>query len=146
MRTMKIWLDDTRDPNSPDEGLAMQAYMRGRPESDALGWTWIRIAADAISLLSTVDVEEISLDHDLGDTAVVGNGNEVLVWLEEAVFTNDDYWPPAIHVHSANQAARQRMDTGLESILRRLAERPDAPPDPGPRQPPKVLPTGEVIT
>lgn len=140
---MKIWLDDTRDPDSAVEGVRAQSYMRGRPESDAEGWTWIRIAADAIALLSTVEVEEISLDHDLGDSPIVGNGNQVLVWLEEAAFTNPDYWPPITHVHSGNQSARMKMDLGLAGLERRLAARGEAPP-PGPRRPPRVLPTGEV--
>ena len=141
---MKIWLDDTRDPESPVEGVRRQPYMRGRPDADAQGWTWIRTAPEAIALLSTVEVEEVSLDHDLGDGPAVGNGNQVLVWLEEASLTNDDYWPPLIHVHSGNQSAREKMDLGLEALLRRLAARGEAPP-PGPRRPPVILPTGRVF-
>ena len=45
---MKIWLDDTRDPESPVEGVRRQPYMRGRPDVDAQGWTWIRTAPEAI--------------------------------------------------------------------------------------------------
>lgn len=141
---MKIWLDDTRDPNSPVEGVIAQAYMKDRSPSDAEGWTWIRTAGEAIALLSTVQVEEISLDHDLGDNPVFGNGNQVLVWLEEAVFTNADYWPPLMHVHSGNQSAREKMDLGLQALLRRLDARGEAPP-PGPRRPPAILPTGQVF-
>ena len=141
---MKIWLDDARDPESSVEGVRAQAYMKGRPAEEAQGWTWIRTAGEAIALLCTVPVEEISLDHDLGDNPVFGNGNQVLVWLEEAVFTNGDYWPPLMHVHSGNQSAREKMDLGLDALLRRLAARGEAPP-PGPRRPPAILPTGQVF-
>lgn len=141
---MKIWLDDTRNPDSPVEGVRAQGYMRGRPDADIEGWTWIRIASDAIAILSTVEVTEISLDHDLGDHEIVGNGNEVLVWIEEAVFTNEDYWPPVLHVHSGNLSASSKMHAGVEAIEARLAARGVAAPPPGPRRPPRILPTGEV--
>src|SRR5439155_2676500 len=46
---MKVWLDDRRSPY---------------PDPDS--WTWVRTPAEAIELLKTGEVTEISLDHDLG--------------------------------------------------------------------------------
>lgn len=141
---MKIWLDDTRDPDSTVEGVRAQSYMRGRPDDECAGWHWVRTAAEAITLLSVVEVEEISLDHDLGDNPLVGNGNQVVVWLEEATVINDDYWPPVLHVHSGNPGAGDKMVMGLKSIEKHLAIRGEEPPL-GPRRPPRRLPRGEVF-
>ena len=47
---MKLWLDDERNP-----------ARFGR-----LGWTWVKTAAEAIAAIRDHDVEELSLDHDLG--------------------------------------------------------------------------------
>jgi hypothetical protein len=44
-------------------------------------------------------VEEISLDHDLGDDQK-GTGYDVLLWIEEQVFLKG-YVPPKISVRSA---------------------------------------------
>lgn len=143
---MRIWLDDTRDPTDPRQGPAAQKYMRDRPAQDALGWRWVTTAAEAIRLLSTEEVEEISLDHDLGATDPVGTGNDVLVWIEEAVFIDEGYWPPILHVHSGNQSAREKMDQGLIAIERRLADRDVAPPPPGLRRPPKNFPQGRPLS
>lgn len=84
------------------------------------GWIQVRWPDAAIALLEKGDVEEISLDHDLGDDDR-GTGNDVLNWIEEAVALRN-FKPPLIHVHTANPAARVRMEAGVTSI-RRLAER-----------------------
>ena len=69
-----------------------------------------------IELLETVQVIELSLDHDLGDDER-GTGYDVIRWLEEAVFVRG-FSPPKIHVHSANAAARLRMQAGIKVIER----------------------------
>ncbi len=97
---MKVYLDDQRTP----------------PE----GWTHVRTAQEAIEVLKTGKVTEISLDHDLGDDAA-GTGYDVVLWIEEAVFARD-FDPPAITVHSANPSGRRRMEAGVESILRIYAK------------------------
>jgi hypothetical protein len=96
---MKVFLDDER----------------AAPE----GWIPVRWPEEAIALLETGEVEDISLDHDLGDDR--RTGYDVLLWIEEAVATRG-FAPPQIMVHSANAAARQRMELAVDSI-RRLAER-----------------------
>ncbi|WP_423252381.1 cyclic-phosphate processing receiver domain-containing protein [Vibrio vulnificus] len=59
---------------------------------------------------------EISLDHDLGDDAH-GTGYDVVLWIEEAVATQD-FQPPVIRVHSANSSARQKMESRISNIKR----------------------------
>ena len=61
---MKVYLDDNRPC----------------PE----GWTLVRWPEEAITLLKTGEVTEISLDHDLGDDER-GTGNDVVLWVEEQV-------------------------------------------------------------
>jgi hypothetical protein len=58
-------------------------------------------------------VEEISLDHDLGDES--DNGYQVILWIEEAVALRQ-FVPPKIRVHSANPSARQKMESGIRNI------------------------------
>lgn len=99
---MKVYLDDERPT----------------PE----GWVRTFSAQTTIWLLETGQVTELSLDHDLGagiDEAPgyepFGNGYDVLVWLEEQVMTHG-FVPPKIHLHTANTAARLRMEQAVEAI------------------------------
>ena len=84
------------------------------------GWVQVRWPSEAIDLLKLGKVEELSLDHDLGDDQR-GTGYDVLTWIEEAVALQG-FKPPRISVHSANPAARPRMESAIASI-KRLAER-----------------------
>jgi len=93
---MKVYLDDERMP--PD------------------GWKLVRWPEEAIELLKSGIVEEISLDHDLGDDEH-GTGYDVILWIEEAVATQG-FTPPKISVHSANASARDKMNLGIRSIYR----------------------------
>jgi hypothetical protein len=93
---MKVFLDDER-PAPP-------------------GWRLVRWPEEAIELLRTGAVTELSLDHDLGDDAR-GTGYDVIVWIEVAVATRG-FAPPAITVHSANTSARVRMELGIAAIAR----------------------------
>lgn len=92
---MKIFLDDERVA----------------PE----GWTQARWPADVIRLLILGGVTHLSLDHDLGDDAHGGTGYDVLVWIEEAVVLRG-YVPPVISIHTANPAARKRMEAAMKAI------------------------------
>jgi|SRR5450631_1635999 len=93
---MKVYLDDERIAPS--------------------GWIQVRWPLEAIKLLQTGEVTELSLDHDLGDDAR-GTGNDVVIWIEEAVVTRG-FCPPTIRVHSANPSARSKMELGIQSIKR----------------------------
>ncbi len=97
---VKVYLDDER-PAPP-------------------GWEAVRWPDEAIRLLKTGEVTEISLDHDLGDDER-GTGYMVILWLEEAVATRG-FKPPAITVHTANASARQKMLLGVASIERLAAK------------------------
>ena len=101
-KSMKVYLDDERKP--PD------------------GWTLVRWPEDAIALLKTNQVTDLSLDHDLGDDNR-GTGYDVVLWVEEAVATNS-FIPPKMKVHSANSSARLKMENGIESIVRMNMKNP----------------------
>ena len=93
--------------------MSLRVYLddeRSTPE----GWVRAYWPDEVIALLKTGSVSELSLDHDLGDDAR-GTGYDVILWIEEAVYTQG-FKPPLIAVHSANQSARQKMLAGLQSI------------------------------
>ncbi len=93
---MKVYLDDMRTP--PD------------------GWVLVKTAQEAIDLLITNNVEEISLDNDLGEEEN-GTGYDVITWLEKEVYENN-FIPPVIHIHTANPVAREKMEAGARNIVR----------------------------
>ena len=97
---VKIYLDDERKTPS--------------------GWVGVTTPKQAIDMLKKYDVDEISLDHDLGDDDKIGTGNDVLLWIEEQVFTNPKFKCPKIKIHTANPSARKKMELGLRSIKRKL--------------------------
>jgi len=94
----RLWLDDVR------------------PQPDA-SWTWERTAPEAIELLSGHPIEEVSLDHDLGDEPDVGTGYDVACWIEREAFTGR-LGRIAWTVHSANPVGRERMTAALRSAER----------------------------
>jgi hypothetical protein len=98
---MKVYLDDER--NTPE------------------GWTRVYWPDEAVSLLTSGEVVEISLDHDLGDDER-GTGYDVILWIEEAVALRG-FNPPIIVVHSANSSAREKMEAGIAAISRLAVER-----------------------
>lgn len=91
---MKIFLDDIRQPPP--------------------GWVHVYWPDEMINLLKTGFVEEISLDHDLGDDNK-GTGYDVLIWIENAVVM-DGFNPPKIKIHSANVSARRKMELAIINI------------------------------
>ena len=91
---LKLYLDDERET----------------PE----GWTRVYWPDEAIEYLKQGNVEEISLDHDLGDDSR-GTGYDVLLWIEEQVMINN-FKPPKIKIHTANSSARERMEAGVRTI------------------------------
>jgi len=91
---MKVYLDDERQAPK--------------------GWIQIFWPEQAIELLKTGNVKEISLDHDLGDDSH-GTGYDVILWIEEAVIVNK-FNPPIITVHSSNTSARYKMELGIKAI------------------------------
>jgi hypothetical protein len=101
--SVKVWLDDER----------------AAPE----GWVHARTPEEAIELLRGGEVEELSLDHDLGLGAGARErtGYDVLLWLEREVEAGRARPPAAaMRVPSGNVGAVRRMEQAVESI-RRLA-------------------------
>lgn len=78
------------------------------------GWMRVYWPDEAIALLETGAVRELSLDHDLGDDAR-GTGYDVVLWIEEAVALRG-FAPPLMAVHSANSSARAKMEAGIRAI------------------------------
>lgn len=93
---MKVYLDDIRIP--PND------------------WEWVKWPKEAIKLLKTGKVTEISLDHDLGNDKK-GTGYDVILWMEEAVF-NTSFIPPKIIIHTSNTSARKKMEAGVKNIIK----------------------------
>lgn len=100
---MKVYLDDER--------------------TTPAGWVRVFWPDEAIALLKTGKVEEISLDHDLGNDER-GTGYDVVLWIEEAVITKG-FKPPLMKVHSANSSARQKMKLGIKSIMEKSRQQHD---------------------
>jgi len=98
---MKIWLDD----------------LRPRPASYHIQ---VRSAKEAIGLLDLAVVDEISLDHDLGDIAVYGTGYDVACHIEEMAVRGTK--PPIVHLHTANPVGRKAMAMAMESAWKRWEE------------------------
>jgi hypothetical protein len=93
---MKLWLDDVRPaPN---------------------GWAWAKTSQEAITILKDWwnEIEIISLDHDLGGN---DNGYKVLIFIEYTVAIEGYPFSPEILIHTANPAAREKMEAAVMSII-----------------------------
>lgn len=103
----RLWLDDIRDAPA--------------------GWVRCYWPDEVIAFLQEGDVDEISLDHDLGDEPASymepeRTGMMVLHALEKMQFDNPDLVLPAIHIHSQNPVAAKRM----KEVVRLLEARAHA--------------------
>ncbi len=94
---VRLWLDDER-PAPP-------------------GWELRRWPQDVMRDLEKFRVQEVSLDHDLGDDDV-GTGYDVLAYIERELAEGRMDRAPRIHIHTANPAARLRMIAARDSIER----------------------------
>lgn len=95
---MKVYLDDARE-----------AYQ---------GWVRAYTPDEVIHLLKSGQVEQLSLDHDLGGDDEIGTGYTVLQWIENEVALNGFVPPSVIKVHSANPSVHTKMHQAIESIMR----------------------------
>jgi hypothetical protein len=85
---MKLWVDDVR-PAPP-------------------GWVHARTIAEAQELLAAGQVEEASLDHDLGMDQL--DGSALVRWMAQT-----GHWPRARPVvHSMNPVGRAYMEGVIE--------------------------------
>lgn len=89
-RKMKVWLDDLREPPGED-------------------WVHVRTVTEAQIVLRSKKVEDLSLDHDLGNQPD-GDAIKLVLWMAE-----EDVWPknrPTIH--SRNPVGRENMNAVIE--------------------------------
>ena len=97
---MKVFVDDIREiryiyPYSLEE------------------WTLVRTGEECIKLLQTGVVEELSLDHDLGEGI---DGYDVIKWIEKEVYTNNFIPPQKIYCHSANPVGVKQIEMTIKKI------------------------------
>lgn len=100
---VNIWLDDERPA----------------PEN----WIHVKSAQECIELLELHkgNVDNLSLDHDIGDEKIYGTGNHVAVWLEkQAFFGYKDYIPQNITVHSQNCSRSGPMKIAIANCKKYL--------------------------
>ena len=95
-KPLKVYLDDKR--NTP------HGYFR-------VFWP-----SQMYHILEEFEVNEISLDHDLGDDDI-GTGYDVVCYIEEKVYFNKGYVVPVIKTHTDNSSARDKMQRGIQQIL-----------------------------
>jgi len=100
---MKLWLDDLRTP--PDES-----------------WTWVKTSQEAMEMLDTGSIVEISLDHDLGSD--LWNGYTVACHIENLAH-HAGIKPPKWKIHSANPVGAENIARALESADKEYAKRQD---------------------
>lgn len=108
MDTVKLWHDDVRPA--------------------PMGWVWVQNNTDAKAVLSSCDVTEISMDHDLGATphgeaGIMArgwdedNGYRLALWMVETGNV-----PPKITIHSWNPAGAKRMASVFTQAARMVDE------------------------
>lgn len=108
MESIDLWLDDRRDPNSPET----QQIYGSKP-----GMTWAKTAQEAISILASGNVRSISFDHDLGPRELVGDGHQVANYIERQAY---DGTLPRLQwrVHSDNGVGRDNIIRAMTSAER----------------------------
>ncbi len=100
-------------PEAPDPRGDLRVWLDDDLENRAAptGWIHVTTAREAISLLDTERVVELSLDHDLGDDERFGRGTDVVDYLaEQQEIHGRILWPrDGIRIHSANPYGRDAM-------------------------------------
>jgi hypothetical protein len=101
---LRVWLDDDLEDCAAPKG-----------------WIHVTTAWDAIGLLKTERVVELSLDHDLGDDEANGRGVDVVGFIAEQQEVHGRVlWPrDGITIHSGNPYGRDSM----RRTIRRYAPR-----------------------
>ena len=96
---MNVFMDDIRNP---------EYYHHGYTE-----WVVVRTVEQTWNLLKTGRVEQLSLDHDMGNSQLTGY--DLLCIMEE-----HNVWSKHIpFVHSMNPVGRQRMQQVIDRKYRK---------------------------
>jgi hypothetical protein len=98
--SVNLFVDDERD---------LDTFM---PGSYTGTWLYARNFKQAVSLLSLNNINEISLDHDLGKGKT---GYDLAKWM-----TANKKWPEKVHVHSANPVGRKNIISEYEFYLSKV--------------------------
>jgi len=93
---MKLYIDDWRNPPGDD-------------------WIVARNYDEAIKILETGLVSEISFDHDLGE---LKSGYDIVCWIETKLFTKEWTFVPSMSVHSMNPVGRRNIEMVINAINR----------------------------
>lgn len=96
---MKMWVDDVRDPPA-----SFDTWETG---DRTKGFCIVRSSGQAIACLesfreSGIEMEAISLDHDLGGEDTT---RPIVLWMIE-----HNYWPKRIYVHTSNPVGREWLE------------------------------------
>lgn len=84
------------------------------------GWIQTQTAEETIALLKQGDVEELSLDYNLGPSTTQ-TGDVVLRWIEREIHKNPQWQlPKVIRIHSGHYRGRQLMIDHLGEIREQL--------------------------
>lgn len=98
--SINLFVDDERD---------LDTFM---PGSYAGTWLYARNFKQAVSLLSLNNINEISLDHDLGKGKT---GYDLAKWM-----TTNKKWPPIVRVHSANPVGKSNITKEYEFYIKKV--------------------------
>ena len=97
-------------------------------------WTYVKTPAQAIALLETGEVSDLSLEHELDCDKSDGTGLNVMEWIEEQVFLSErgNYFsslgllgktprnfftpPKTITAYSDDKSVQEEMDAMIEKI------------------------------
>jgi len=98
--------------------------VRNRPE----GWYIARTVTDAIRILASMPVKEVSLDHDIAFQGRHGAELETfegVAWYIAGMAI--DKRPVIVYIHTANMLAAARMaqilsDAGINAVIRSVDE------------------------
>lgn len=97
---MKLYVDDIREPPDSSWVIARSGHM---------GCVLVHLLRDHLV--------EVSLDNDMGEGQI--EGCEVLNRIEEMHFNGLLPNLEAVHIHTANPAARRRMEATLRAMRKR---------------------------
>jgi hypothetical protein len=103
---MKLYVDDIRNPDH---------FLPGE------GWTWVKTITEAIRMLASQDVTDVSLDHDICHAILPGDDNGRNIY--QPVVCPEDYTavahyiaalpqdlrPHTVYIHTANPMGADRI-------------------------------------
>lgn len=93
----------------------MKLYLDDERSAPGIDWTVVRNYRECLTIMRRdwSEIEEISLDHDLGEDQCTGY--DVLLYIEKRVADGERHLP-RLWLHTANMPARYKMQQAIESI------------------------------